>query len=135
MTNVANIADYRASEFAPANDAGPSDAAPSARTRAVRSVLGSAFRVLAIGLLKTARLLAFVILSTFRGLIRVLLSIMIFGMMLGLPMFWFGYPDGSHEQRLFSSIAIGVIIGGGLFRHFYDELLLALDPRARRYDD
>ena len=32
-------------------------------------------------------------------------------------------------------LAIGVIIGAGLFRHFYDELLLALDPRSRRYDD
>ena len=133
MSNVANFADYRAPGLTPANDASPIDATPS-RSAALGHGLAAVLRGLAYALVKALQVLSFVVLSTLRWPIRVLLGITIFVCLIGLPMVWFGYPEGSHERTLFSSVTAGGVIVCGLLRYFYDELLLRLDPRRARLD-
>jgi hypothetical protein len=130
MSNIANIADYRAPGFAPANDFAPSADTSPATTR---SQIGPAMRAglfgVAFAAVKTIQVLAFITLRVLRGPLRIILALVTGAMLLGLPMFWFGYDEGTRERTLFLSVAIGSIFGCGLFGLFYDELLARLDPR------
>lgn len=132
MSNVANIADFRPTGFVPANDATPVESAPTTRAATVGRGLTVVLRALAFALVKTVQVLAFAVLSTLRWPIRVLLGLTIFICLIGLPMVWFGFPEGSQDRTLFTSVTGGGVIGCGLLRHFYDELLIRLDPRGPR---
>ena len=130
MSNVANFADYRSAAPQAANDATPSSVqAPQTLLRRTGQVSLMLLLGLARGLLATLRVLAFVILTTLRWPIRVALGLVTFFMLLGLPMFWFGFPEGSHERSLYCTVAILAGFGSALLRYFYDELLLKLTPR------
>lgn len=136
MSNVANIADFRAPGFVPANDVAPATSEPAASLRGadVRGGLVALLRGLSFAVLKTVQVLAFVVLSVLRWPIRVVLGIAGFFLLIGVPMAWFGFADGSHEQALFTSVTAGGAVACALVRFFYDELLVRLDPRGPRID-